>query len=128
MKAFLMYPDRDFDTERELPPNEADLSSDLELDVLLQAMADGDKFLFAVARHGIHSGLASPGGDRLPAARPGRLHRPARRGPRPVRRRAWRPSPRRGRSSAGSFRDSPDSILHRPRQVLELYVGRCSAG
>ena len=60
MKAFLMYPDRDFDLERNLPPNEADLSSDLELGALLRAMAGGDKFLLDVARHGLHSGLASP--------------------------------------------------------------------
>jgi hypothetical protein len=60
MKAFLMYPDRDFDLERDLPPNEADLDNDLELGVLLRAMASGDKFLFEVARHGLHSGLASP--------------------------------------------------------------------
>jgi hypothetical protein len=59
VKAFLMYPDRDFDTERELPANEPDLSSDLELDILLRAMAAGDKFLFEVARQGIHSGLVS---------------------------------------------------------------------
>ena len=39
MKAFLMYPDRDFDIERELPANEPDLNSDLELDILLRAMA-----------------------------------------------------------------------------------------
>ena len=61
MKAFLMYPDRDFDTERELPANEPELSSDLELDVLLGVMAAGDKFLFEVARQGIHSCLVSPG-------------------------------------------------------------------
>ncbi len=54
-----MYPDRDFDTERELPANEPDLSGDLELDILLRAMAAGDKFLFEVARQGIHSGLVS---------------------------------------------------------------------
>jgi len=56
-----MYPDRDFDTERELPANEPDLSSDLELDVLLGAMAAGDEFLFQAARQGVHSCLASPG-------------------------------------------------------------------
>ena len=61
MKAFLMHPGRDFDTERELPVNEPDLSSDLELDVLLGVMAAGDAFLFEVARQGIHSCLASPG-------------------------------------------------------------------
>jgi hypothetical protein len=59
VKAFLMYPDRDFDIERELPANEPDLSGDLELDILLRAMAAGDKFLFEVARQGIHSGLVS---------------------------------------------------------------------
>jgi len=60
MKAFLMYPDRDFDLGRDLPANEADLSSDLELNVLLRAMAAGDEFLFEVAKQGIHSALASP--------------------------------------------------------------------
>jgi hypothetical protein len=60
MKAFLIHPERDFDLRRGLPPNEADLAEDLELDVLLQAMADGDQFLYAVARCGLHSGLASP--------------------------------------------------------------------
>ena len=39
MKAFLMYPDRDFDLERDLPANEADLASDLELGILLQVMS-----------------------------------------------------------------------------------------
>jgi hypothetical protein len=60
MKAFLMYPDRDFYYEQELPPNEADLASDLELGVVLKAMADGDKFLFDVARLGLHSCITSP--------------------------------------------------------------------
>ena len=54
-----MHPDRDFNL-RHLPPNEADLAKDLELDVLLQAMAGGDQFLYAVARCGIHSCLPSP--------------------------------------------------------------------
>jgi len=60
VKAFLMHPDRDFDLRRDLPPNEADLAKDLELDVLLRVMADGDQFLSAVAKWGVHSGLASP--------------------------------------------------------------------
>jgi hypothetical protein len=72
MKAFLMYPDRDFDPrqllsrrEREhrprssdqsldlrqmLPPNEAALTQDLGLDILFNAMAAGDDFLFEVAK------------------------------------------------------------------------------
>lgn len=50
MKAFLMYPDRDLDPEQELPPNVDDLVQDLELNVLLEAMARGDRFLFSVAK------------------------------------------------------------------------------
>jgi DNA mismatch repair ATPase MutS len=72
MKAFLMYRDRDFDAqrllarrERELrsrtadksldlrqilPPNEAALTQDLGLDILFNSMANGDAFLFEVAK------------------------------------------------------------------------------
>ena len=121
MKAFLMYPDRDFELERALPPNEADLSSDLELGTLLQAMAGGDKFLLDVARHGLHSGLASaveivyrqhvladcvaqPGVvrdlyDVTVAAITGERH-----------------------LFGWTMRDSPDSILYRARQVMQLYL------
>ena len=45
MKAHLLYRDRDFDWEAELPPGHDDLIRDLELDTLLQAMAAGDKLL-----------------------------------------------------------------------------------
>jgi hypothetical protein len=72
MKAFLMYPDRDFDAlqllarrARELrprnvdqsldlrqilPPNEAALTQDLGLEILFNAMARDDRFLFEVAK------------------------------------------------------------------------------
>ena len=121
MKAFLMYPDRDFDLERDLPPNEADLNSDLELDVLLRAMADGDKFLSDAARHGLHSGLVSPAEivyrqhvladciaqpavvrelyDVAVAAITGEKH-----------------------LFGWTFRDSPESVLHRSRQEMQLYL------
>ena len=48
MKAFLMYRDRDFDLEAALPPNSEALIQDLELDVLFDVMAQGDKFLHEV--------------------------------------------------------------------------------
>jgi MutS domain V len=121
MKAFLMYPDRDFELERDLPPNEADLSSDLELGTLLRAMAGGDKFLLDVARRGLHSGLASPAEiayrqhvladcvaqpgvvrdlyDVAVAAITGERH-----------------------LFGWTMRDSPDSILYRARQVMQLYL------
>jgi DNA mismatch repair ATPase MutS len=82
MKAFLLYPDRDFDPtlllerrergshqrqkelerelEQSLPWNHAALSQDLELNVLLKTMARGDAFLFAVAMVGLLKGVADP--------------------------------------------------------------------
>lgn len=80
MKAFLMYPDRDFDArqllarrEKELrygrgneqglelrqllPWNEQSLRQDLGLDILFNAMAHGDKFLLEVATVAVLSSL-----------------------------------------------------------------------
>lgn len=57
MKTLLMHRDRNFDLQPKLPWNEAALTQDLELDTLLHAMADGDEFLFEVARKAILSGL-----------------------------------------------------------------------
>mgnify|MGYP001098189083 CR=1 FL=1 len=56
MKVFLLYPDRDFDLSRALPPNASDLSQDLALDVLFAAMARGDQFMLEVARQVVLSG------------------------------------------------------------------------
>lgn len=56
MKAFLMFRERDFDLQGPLPPNEQALTQDLELTRLFQAMAEGDKFLFEVARVAVLSG------------------------------------------------------------------------
>ena len=121
MKAFLMYPDRDFDPERDLPANEADLSNDLELDVLLRAMAADDPILFEVARHAIHSDLTSPGdivyrqhvlADCI--AQPdviGDMYEVA-----------VAAITAEKKVLGWIFRDSPDTILNRSRQVLRIYV------
>lgn len=53
MKAYLMYPQQDFDPEAELPVNEIELVQDLELDVLFGAMAKGDRFLYHIARQAL---------------------------------------------------------------------------
>ncbi|KWR85193.1 MutS-related protein [Pseudomonas sp. PI1] len=50
MKAYLMFPQADFDLEREPPQHAEALVQDLELDTLFDAMADDDKFLRQVAR------------------------------------------------------------------------------
>jgi MutS domain V len=122
MRAFLMYPDRNVNL-RQLPRNEADLAKDLELDVLLQAMANGDQFLYAVARCGVHSCLASPAEivyrQRVLAdciSRPGVVRDLYQVGVEAV---------------AGEKKlfgwlfvhNSPDSILRRAREAMELFVG-----
>ena len=48
-----MYRDRDFDFERALPPNEGALIQDLELNILFGTMAEGDDFLFKVAKRAV---------------------------------------------------------------------------
>ncbi len=60
MKVFLMYPDRDFDPKQKLPPNEAALTQDLELNTLFNAVAQGDDFLFGTAKQAILSSLDAP--------------------------------------------------------------------
>jgi DNA mismatch repair ATPase MutS len=57
MKAFLMHRGRDFDMQRELPPNAPDLMQDLELNTLFAAMAGGDDFLLQVAKQAVLTGL-----------------------------------------------------------------------
>ena len=57
MKAFLMYRDRDFDLGAPLPPNSEALIQDLELNVLFDAMALGDKYLHEVASKAVLQSL-----------------------------------------------------------------------
>ena len=60
MNVFLLYADRDFDPKQPLPANEPFLVQDLELKVLLNAMAQGDPFLFNVAYRNLLTSLSSP--------------------------------------------------------------------
>lgn len=60
MKVNLMFNDRDFDPGTPLPANEPDLSQDLELHTLFDAMAQGDKFLYAMVRIAVLNGLTDP--------------------------------------------------------------------
>jgi hypothetical protein len=53
MKVFLMYRDRDFDMQRDLPPNAPALTQDLGLEAVFSAMAAGDKFLYEVAQKAV---------------------------------------------------------------------------
>ena len=60
MKAYLLYQDRDFDFGASLPPGCQDLIQDLELAILLQAMAAGDKFLAEVSAKVLLTCLQDP--------------------------------------------------------------------
>lgn len=57
MKVSILHRDRNFDMGRRLPPGEVALTQDLELNILLNAMARDDKFLHEVARRVILSSL-----------------------------------------------------------------------
>jgi DNA mismatch repair ATPase MutS len=121
MKAFLMHRDEDFDLERGLPPNEEALTQDLELNTLFNAMALGDKFLFDVARRAVSSSLTDPGAidyrlqvlaDCLEQAAIVREIYGIAVEAIEAERKIW-----------GWGMSSPDSILHKSLQVLELFVG-----
>jgi hypothetical protein len=60
MKAFLMFPDRDFPMTAPLVSNAAVLVKDLELETLFAAMAGDDSFLLEVARRALLTSLDSP--------------------------------------------------------------------
>ena len=60
MKVFLMHRDRDFRLGENLPPNRGELTQDLELDILFDAMAADDSFLREVAKNAILASLRDP--------------------------------------------------------------------
>jgi hypothetical protein len=57
MKVFLMFRDRDFILEEGAPANATELTQDLELDTLFRAMAAGDDFLLQVAKSAVLASL-----------------------------------------------------------------------
>jgi hypothetical protein len=121
VKVHLMYADHDFALDAALPVNEPDLAADLELGTLLDAMASGDKFLLAMARQGLHSGLTDPVeityrqhvlADCI--AQPGVVN--------DLYDLAVETADADRHVFGFLFRDSPDSILTRSRQVMALYL------
>ena len=121
MKVRLMHAGRDFNPDVELPPNEPELAADFELGVLLEAMAAGDKFFYEIARHALQASLASPAevvyrqhvlADCV--AQPGVVRDLYDLAVEAIdaERQVW----------GFLFRASPDTILYRSRQVMELYV------
>ena len=60
MKAFLLYRDRDFDMQQQLPSQAQALAQDLELQTLWSVMALGDKFFLEVAQRVLVCSLTEP--------------------------------------------------------------------
>jgi hypothetical protein len=60
VKVHLLFADRDFDLADEPPPGSDVLIEDLGLDVVVRAMAGGDRFLAEVARKVVLSSLEEP--------------------------------------------------------------------
>jgi MutS domain V len=59
MRVLLMHRDRDFNSNEPLPWNAGELTQDLDLDVLLAAMAGDDTFLLEVSRRALLCGPAN---------------------------------------------------------------------
>lgn len=57
MKSYLMFRDQTFDPHHALPPQGEDLVKDLELEVLLDAMAAGDRLIYEVSKTALLTSL-----------------------------------------------------------------------
>lgn len=60
MKVFLMHRERDFDWQAKLPATEPAITQDLDLNIVLNSMAQGDRFLLEVAKKVVLSSLKDP--------------------------------------------------------------------
>lgn len=120
MKAFLMYRDQDFDLGRELPTNEGALTQDLGLNTLFEAMALGDEFLFDVVKKALLSSLTDP--EEITyrqQALADCLEEPEI--IRDIYRIAVEAIQGEKNIFLGLLKDSPDAILNRSLQVLQLF-------
>ena len=122
MKAYLLHRDRDVDLEADLPANADDLIQDLGLEPILSAMAGGDKYLLEVARKNLLWSLTDPGEILYRQhVLADCLEHPA--GVRELYDIAVSAIEGERKVYLGWFSDSPDIILHRSVQVLELFLG-----
>ena len=123
MKAFLMYRDRDIDPAHELSASEQALVQDLELGTLWAAMAGGDDFLLGTARQTVLHSL--PSAEAITYRQ--HILADAIRQPDVVRQLydlAVVAIATERRAFFGLLSKSPDSVLYRSVQVLEMFTGR----
>ncbi len=122
MKAFLMHRDRDFQLKQSLAKSEQAVMQDLELNVLLDAMALGDSFLFDVAKAALLSSL----GDIEAIRYRQDILKDCLKNPSVVEgiyTLAVESIEREKRNYFSIFSRYPGSILHRSVEVLQMFVG-----
>jgi hypothetical protein len=121
MKAHLMHLQRDFDADQPLPVQADDLVVDLGLTTVVDAMAEGDQFLHDVARSALLGPLESPDEVRYRQA----ILRDCLDQPELVRGlyEIATQAIDEERKIFGSIFRSPETVLHRALDVLELFVG-----
>lgn len=122
MKAFLMYPDRDFNAEADLPGGAQALIEDLGLQTLFGAMSGDDEFLYEVAERAVLTSLEDPAaiGYRQHALRDCLDQAEAVREIYDIAVEAVLGSKRIYR---GIFSQSPDAVLRWSMQMLQLFTG-----
>ncbi|GAB4255173.1 MAG: DNA mismatch repair protein MutS [Thermoleophilia bacterium] len=123
MKVFLMHRDRDFDPQQDGPVNEHALVQDLELDTVIEAMANGDETIREVARRALLASLTEP--DAI-LFRQGVLKDSLRNAS--IVRRIYQTADsaieEKKRHFFGMFTSSPGAVLRRSVGVLEMFVGK----
>ena len=118
-----MYKDRDFDLQGGLPSNEAALRQDLELDTLLDTMADGDKFLLEVAKKALLRSLGDPEAIRYRQ----NILTDCREQPSIIREMysvAVEAIEREKKVWGSSFRQYPEGLLRRSLEVLDIFMAQ----
>ena len=122
MKAFLMHRDCDVDLASDLPPAADAVTQDLELGTLLAAMAAGDDFLLGRARRAVLSSLANPDAIiyRQQVLTDAIAHPDVVREIYDI---AVTAIMSEKRAFFGLLSTSPDAIMYRSVQVLEMFTG-----
>ncbi|HUK22061.1 MAG TPA: hypothetical protein VLV45_10985 [Gemmatimonadales bacterium] len=122
MNPFLMFADRDFDTGISLPWNEQALRADLGLDILLDAMADGDSLVHEVVRVAV---LTGPGNDAATIAHRQAVLRDSLENVSTVRELydiAGEAIESKRRQYMGIWGNYPSSVLHSSVRLLDMYL------
>jgi DNA mismatch repair ATPase MutS len=122
MKAFLMFPNKDFNYGEELPFNNQTLIDDLGLEILISSMAKENKFLHEVCKFSLLTGFQNSISDiqyrqeilEDCLANPSISME--------IFMEAWQAVEEERKTYYGLFK-TPDSIVHRSLQVIKFFLG-----